>query len=281
MMQLFKIYANLIFLITSFYLIQCQVRKCCPINVDFDGQNELTCKSSTNSNRSQWDAHNIFLSLLPQTCDEFRYAFVKDETNYIEFNGCIDKDSNDQYVAVSCAQDTIAGVHFINTCCPFGQFYDHTERFCTQHFDFYGNFKHLFGNAAVVFKNKVPDCLENEVFVEYFSTLQDVQFDGMNVLVDGNYLPSNKFCINDLVNVNSSSQDIQLVIRSCRPRSICNEISCYRRCCKTDQVLKKSFKAKQCVPHPENKNLFPVFYDVETPVTKPQRQTILKGIIFE
>lgn len=279
-----KIYTIiLIFSINYFHPVQCQVEKCCPIDfkLDISNFNKLTCKLSTNQlSRLQWDAYNILPPLTPHECDESRYDFIPDETNYIEFNGCIDKDSNEQYVAVSCAQDSTNGVHLMNKCCPFGKFYDHTERFCKQSTSFYGNFKHLFGNVAVLFKNKVPDCLENEVFVEYFSTPQDVQFDGTNVIVDGNYMPSNKFCIDDVVNINSSesTQDIQLVIRSCRPRSICNEIPCYRRCCKTDQVLKKSFKAKQCVPSLENKNLIPVFYDVETPVTNPQRQISLKGI---
>lgn len=281
-MELFKDQLTiLILLITYFHPIQCQVKKCCPIDFELDIQNELTCKLSTNPyNQLKWDAYNIYPPLLPQECDEFRYAHVQDDANYIELNGCIDKDSNEQYVAVSCAQDSTNGVHLVNKCCPYGKFYDHTERFCTQNSAFYSNFKHLFGNAAVVFKNKVPDCLENEVFVEYFSTIQDVQFDGINVIVHGNYLPSNKFCIDDLVNVNSSelTQDIRLVIRSCRPRSICNEIPCYRRCCKTDQVLKKGFKAKECVPNQENKKLIPVFYDVETPITNPQRQIILRGI---
>lgn len=261
--------------------IKCQVMKCCPIDYVLDVQSEFKCKLPTNSyNRLQWEAYNILLPAQLQNCEDFRYEHVEDESNYIELNGCIDKDFNDQYVAVSCSQDFNVGVHSMNKCCPFGQSYDHNGRFCAQKSHIYGLFKQLFGNAAVIFKNKVPDCSENEVFVEYFSTIHDVQFNGMNVIVNGNYLPSNKFCIDDLVNINASesTHDIQFVIRSCRPRSICNEIPCYRRCCKTDQVLKKGVKAKQCVPHPENKNLIPIFYDVGLPITNIQRQIHPKGM---
>lgn len=285
-MELYKFYTTdinhtrifiLTLLIYFLHPIQCQIRKCCPLDSVFDVQSEYMCKLTTNP--YYWDAYNILPPLLSlQMCTD-RLKYIEDESNYVELNGCIDKDSNDQYVAVSCSQDLPIGVHFINKCCPFGKFYDHTERFCTQNSGFNGYFKQLFGNSAIIFKAKVPNCSENEVFVEYFSTIHDIQFDGMNVFVNGNYLPSNKFCIDDLVNLNSSesTQDIQFVVRSCRPRSICDEIPCYRRCCKTDQVLKKTVKAKQCVPHPENKNLIPTFYDVETPITNPQRQIILKG----
>lgn len=272
-----SIYVSITFLIYCLHQIQCQVTKCCPTGSVLDIQTEYTCELPTN--RLHWEAYNILPPAL-LTCSEFRHIYVEDYRSYVELNGCIDKNLNDQYVAISCSPDSTVGVHFINKCCPFGEIYDHTNRICAQNSDFNGYFKRVFGYTAVVFKTKVPDCSENEVFVEYHSGGHNIQFDGMNLKVNGHDLSPNKYCIDDLMNINPNeyNQDvIQFIVRSCRPRSICGETPCYRRCCKTDQVLKKGSKQKQCVQHPENKNLIPEFYDVITPVTNPQRQIYVKG----
>lgn len=185
------------------------------------------------------------------------------------------------HVAVSYSQDLAGDTYFINKCCPLFHSYDHTERFCTQSLNFNSYFRQLFGNDAVVIENTVPDCAEDEVFVEYFSTIHNIHFDGMNLKVDNYELPSNKFCIDNLVNINPielTEGGIHLVVRSCRPNSICNEIPCFRRCCKTDQILRKGRRSKECVPH--QKNLVPIFYDVEPPITNPQKQISLRGMGF-
>lgn len=276
----FNKYILITVLIYSLVEVQCQVSKCCPTGSIPDVQSEFTCKKSMN--RAVLNTHNILQPSILNCPDPYN-IFLKDQY-YIELNGCIDTDSNNELVAVSCSQEWTTGVHLINKCCPFGQVYDHTERFCTQNTDLQGNFKQVFDNSAVVFKNKIPDCSDDdEVFVEYYSATHSIHFDGFNLRVDGADLSPNKFCIDDLVNINSTEfrpNDMNFIVRSCRPRHMCNEIPCFRRCCKTDQVLQKGYKMKKCVPNPEGKNLVPTFYDVQSPVTNPQRQIQLRGMIL-
>lgn len=259
--------------------IQSEVAKCCSEHTVLDIQKH-SCESS--KNQSNWDVYNIqspSSSLL--NCAKPRNVFQGREY-YIELNGCIDKDKNDQFVAISCLNYSTINVHLMNKCCPFGQSYDHNGRFCAQNSEVHGHFKKLFGNVAVVFRDTVPDCTEDEVFVEYFSTVHKIHFDGKNLNVNGNTLVSDKFCIEDLVNIKTNKvngDDKYFIVRSCHPRSICEKIPCIRRCCKADQVMYPQLEGqRECQYHPNKKNLLPIFYDVSRPLNNP-KEVHLKGNI--
>lgn len=165
----------------------------------------------------------------------------------------------------------------INKCCPNGQSYDHSERLCIQNPYFTSGFQHFFGNQLINFETKIPDCTDDEVFVEYFSTIHTIQIEGNNLRVNDDILPPDKFCIEDMVNVvDSRSFMNQFIVRSCRSRSTCGYLlPCIRRCCKTDQIMTPK---KLCLPHPNNKNLIPTFHDVELPINNTQRQINLNGM---
>lgn len=254
---------------------QCEITKCC-----LDGSVLDTSAYSCVQNDTTWDAYNIHPATLPNCVHTVTTVFQKDES-YIELNGCIDKDINDAFVAVSCSENQKIDVHAMNKCCPIGQSYDHMKRGCVENQNSHAHFKNLFQQSAVVFENVIPKCSDAEVFVEYFSTVHDIQFSGKNVQVNNDILSPNKFCIEDLINVDprdSRQNDQHMIIRSCRPRSVCNEITCIRRCCAADQMMMKN--PRRCEPHPENENLKPIFYDLSDPFTSNQQQTRLKGMKF-
>lgn len=261
------------------YSVRCQVTKCCSENYILDTESGYSCESSVN--KTNWDTYNLPISLV-SNCSEFHNVFQGREY-YIELNGCIDRDKNDQYVAISCSKYATVGVHLMNKCCPIGQSYDHSERFCVQNSEVHGHFKKLFGNVAVVFRDTVPNCSTDEVFIEYFSTLHSIHFDGKNLNVNDDTLASDKFCIEDLVNIDSIEQnesENHIIIRSCRPRSICEKIPCMRRCCKADQVMEPRDNGhKTCRNHPNKMNLQPTFHNVSLPLEESQRQLFVKGKI--
>lgn len=267
-----------------FYLtqrVQCQLTKCCSTGLVLTKNGfSYVCESPASS--VDWNSYNIPFSpnSIPYNCMWLGNPF-EGNINYVEMNGCVDKDLNNQFVAVSCSPSPVSGVHLLSKCCPSGQSYDYGERNCIRNPDSPLHFNRLLGNAAVVFQNKVPDCSEDEVFVEYFSKYHWIRFEGMNLEVNGNLLPRTKFCIEDLVNIDpgeASGDEKHFIVRSCRERSICNEVPCIRRCCKTDQFLKKGKGAKSCLPHPSNKNLNPTFHDVSLPLSDTQTQIGLKGM---
>lgn len=255
-----------------------EITKCCPFGSVLETSGYYCVENET-----IWDAYNINPSTLPLCDDHERTVanvFQNDET-YIELNGCIDKDLNDKFVAVSCSKNSKIGVHAMKKCCPIGRSYDHIKRACVENPNSHAHFKSLFENSMVVFENNVPICGNDEVFVEYFSTVHDIQFLGKNVQVNNDTLTADKFCIEDLINIDSSDNGENgphMIIRSCRPRSVCNEMPCIRRCCSADEIMKNN--PKRCEPHPDNANLIPIFYDLSYPLTSDQQQTRLKGMNF-
>lgn len=211
-------------------LNECQLTKCCPNGFVLE-----TLDYSCQENETIWDSYNIGLPSIPNCERRFQSVFENNET-FLNLNGCLDKNSNDQYVAVSCAENpgsiVDVDVHLINKCCPVGQSYDHIERSCVQNSNSHAHFKNIFGNSAAVFKNYLPECSTDEAFVEYSSTVHSIRFSEKNIKVNGDHLLADKYCIEDLVNVdrNEAGENEQhIIIRSCRPRSVCDEMPCIRR----------------------------------------------------
>lgn len=162
----------------------------------------------------------------------------------------------------------------LNKCCPYGKSYDGIDRFCIV--NPYSNFENSFGFTINEIPTKVPVCTDDEVFVEYQSTYHAILFDGTYLKVNDEILSPDKFCIEHLVNfVNSGDvYDKPVIVRSCRPRTICNYISCIRRCCQTDQVMTPK---RLCLNHPSEQNLIPKFFDVILPITNTQNQIAVLG----
>lgn len=274
--RLFSTFLLILFYLSNSYRCRCEVTKCCSETYILQHEHGFYCEPTVG--KTNWDAYNLPISLV-SNCSEFRNVFEGRES-YIELNGCLDKDKDEQYVAIACSKDSATGVHLVNKCCPIGQSYDHSGRFCVRNSEVHGHFKRLFENVAVVFENIVPNCSPDEVYVEYFSTAHTIHFDGRNLNVNGNAVESNKFCIEDLVNVGHDKSENHIIIRSCQSRSICEKIPCIRRCCKADQVMEaREGGYKTCLDHPNKTNLQPTFYNVSLPLDGSQKpaSTFVKG----
>lgn len=258
---------------------QSQVTKCCPIGSilnQSDQDHSFKCESSLN--QTNWDAHNIMPSSLPN-CTSYQNIFNGENTN-IDLNGCVDKNSTDQFIAVNCSLSPLINVYLMNKCCPINQSYDYYERRCKNNPNTHQHFKHLIGTTSVVFDVKVPECPESEVFVEYISTHHRIQFIENAIEVNNNRLLPHKLCVDNLIINNSESKDnIPLIVRSCRSRSVCDEIPCIRRCCNADQILHPLPKGKrQCQNHPNKTDLLPIFHDVKLPLKSTQQEINLFGM---
>ncbi|XP_031617372.1 G-protein coupled receptor Mth2 isoform X2 [Contarinia nasturtii] len=249
--------------------IQCDVTKCCPTNSVL----KIIDKSCT-ENETNWDTYNIVASQMP-ICDH-EIVTVPKTVTFIELNGCIDKNENDEFVTMSCVDNPKIGVHLMNKCCSIGYSYDHIQRSCIENLNSHAHFKNMFKSEVVVFESAIPKCLNNEVYVEYHSKVDDIQFIGDVIQVNEKVLPLNKFCIEDLVNIGGSMANEQrVIVRSCQPASVCTDIPCMRRCCSADEIMERN--PRRCVPHPDNINLKPIFYDLDLPINeKTQTQIQIK-----
>lgn len=267
--------------------------KCCPsdsrINIV-----DATIKSCAKSENTtiDWDAYNVAVSAdhtqFPRCEFGVRRTFEA-PADFAELNGCLDKSIDGHFYAFHCNGQPTTAVHRLNKCCPLNHSYDHTERFCVPNTDSTLHFQELFGDNVVIFEPKVPDCADDEAFVEYYSTAHDIAFVDRNLKITtehyprGEVLASAKYCVEGLVNAAAGERSQRhLIVRSCRPRNVCNEIPCIRRCCKSDQMYQRNAvtKKSECVTHPSSANFMPVFYDINFPLVpnKSQDQIHLKGM---
>lgn len=266
--------------------------KCCPgdsrLNIV-----DATIKSCVKSENvtSDWDSYNVAISSNGTQFPHCEYSVQRAfeaPVDFAELNGCLDKRIDGQFYAFHCNGQPATAVHKLNKCCPLNHSYDHTERFCVPNTDSILHFNGLFRDNVVIFEPKVPDCDDGEAFVEYYSTAHDIEFVDRNLKITtehfpkGEVLPSEKYCVEGLVNAAVEQTQRHLIVRSCRPRDICNRIPCIRRCCKSDQMYQRNpvTKKSECVAHPSSANFMPVFYDINFPLepNKSQDQIHLKGM---
>lgn len=282
---------SIVILLARPSFIQTKLHKCCQTdsNIVVHGNTVVNCVKSENS--STLDAYNVeslpTQSLFPSCKYNVQMLFPQSQNTFMELNGCIDRSADGQFYALTCSEQATVGVHKINKCCSNGV-YDHAQRFCVRDLRSIQHFERLFDGSVIVFENKVPECNDNEAFVEYYSTAHAITFDQKKLRISAQHLPfvdileSDRYCVEGLINTKSNELDQHIIVRTCRPRSICQKIPCIRRCCKTDQILTRNnteHKA-ECVQHPNNANIDPNFYDLNFPVkpNETQQGVHLKGL---
>lgn len=272
------------------------LRKCCPMDSvikNVNGESILDCvKGGADMN---WDWNNLEFAVnnnnnesrLPLCKHEVKQMFQV-STDFDETNGCLDQSNDRRFYTLHCLDEPNIAVHKINKCCPVNHSYDHSERFCVTNTDSNLHHRELFKQNVVIFEPKVPVCDDDEVFVEYYSLAHDIDFIDHNLKITtehfpaGEILQTNKYCVEGLVNTDDNKNNRHIIVRSCRPRTTCDTIPCMRRCCQSDQMLQRNRTARtvNCVPHPNNTNFMPVFYDIKFPLelNKTQDREHLKGL---
>lgn len=275
----------------NFATISGSLPKCCPSDTLIEmSNNNINCVKSENA--TKWDSYNIAVSSdqtqFPHCAYSIQQLFQA-PTDFSILNGCLDKNANGEFYSMECNDQPTIAVHKLNKCCPVNHSYDHTERFCVPNSESVLHFQELFGDNLVVFETNVPDCADDEAFVEYYTIAHDIDFVDRNLKIvtdqfpDGEILQTDKYCVEGLVNTAAEKvQERHVIVRSCRPQNICDNIPCIRRCCKSDQVYSRDPKTRktQCIKHPNNANFVPIFYDINFPLApnKSQEQIHLKGL---
>lgn len=206
-------------------------------------------------------------------CDNLIANDFSTENSVIATNGCLDTTADDTVSSLKCPHQQNIDVHLVYKCCAADYSYDFNERMCVPNANDLNSFARVFGESVVVFRTQIPRCNDDEVFVEYHTTTHDIWFSRSSIIVTSKYresetLPSHTFCIEGTVN--HTMNDIEnpdashVIVRSCRPRTICERIPCVRRCCENDQMMVRDKVTRRgvCVAHAMQKNLHPIFHDV-------------------
>lgn len=226
---------------------------------------------------------------IPQ-CSEVIMSNLGSAFDLVSTESCLDE-LNGQVIALRCSVDERSiDVHRVLKCCPEGSSYDLNERKCVfnnvQQLDV---FSHLAGEAVVLFDVKTPQCLDNEeVFIEYLSETHRLRLHQSSIDVvsvkheQSEHLSPYSFCIEALQTNQSTIEDAlfsdpspphPLIVRTCRPRSICNRMPCVRRCCRNEQMFELHNDDSICV---QNENhLRPTFYNVMYPLAADKPQTVV------
>lgn len=262
-------------------LFENQLDKCCPsgqrleIKRQENGTIFYDCVPSAGESLFGYNIRLNDESQIP-VCDNLIATDFSADDHLIWTNGCLDTVGN-AFTSLKCPYHQNVDVHLVYKCCGPGYSYDFNERFCVPNARFLENFSRVFGESVVVFQTKVPRCNDDEVFVEHHSTVHDIWFSRSRIRITPKYRESETmlpgtFCIEGTVNHTASAEPnttedldaIHVIVRSCRPREICESVPCVRRCCESDQMMARDNVTKRgvCVPHAENKNLQPIFHDV-------------------
>lgn len=283
-------------IVNSSVLIGASLSKCCPVDGEININSDSIENCVKRGNRSKWNSYNVDLSTnetqFPK-CNRDSKKTFQVSTDFVEVNGCLDKSSDGQLYAIHCKEQPGVLVHKLNKCCQTNHSYDYIKRLCVPNTDSVLHFQELFGDNFVVFEPNVPNCADDEAFVEYHTIAHDIDFVDRNLKIVSEHFPSgemiqsNKYCIEGLVNTDTDKNKRHVIVRSCRPKTICDRIPCIRRCCKSDQMMEMNWdnNTVNCVQHPENMNFKPVFYDIKTPVESIHQQSYahpkgLSGFLF-
>lgn len=261
------------------------ITKCCPIgwNLKIGVNLILTCETAFQTNQSIFDAYNVEYvnhPSIPQ-CQYSVRRLLQNNEKFTQINGCVDRIANGDLFAVSCDSEPVIEVHELNRCCDIGNSYNHSERRCASSFESNLNFQRFFNDEVILFKTQVPDCGPNEVFVEYVSTKHEIKFVNHDLYIFDEILVPKSFCVEGLATISPDQMMADhIIVRSCRPKTICERIPCIQRCCKTDQVI----TPKECLAHPQKADFVPIYNGKVLPIVIADDQQInhnfVRGMCF-
>lgn len=174
------------------------------------------------------------------TCDE-GLDRARDFKDIYKFRKCCDKDSSYDIFTRSCVTNNQSDFH------P-------------------GQFKFL-GDKFVTFETGLPECKSEDALVEYHSLVHKLKIYETSLIITAtnghgpDVLGHNSYCIETTSNSDAvvpdgaDEQHIQnkasskWIAKICRPKTICNEMPCVRKCCKEGERMVYENETSFCEHH--------------------------------
>lgn len=276
-------FINLVIVFVYFWHAVCAdnavaLRKCCPQNTTLSvnqlNNYKIVCIPSDDA---PIFGYNFVVDTEPfsPSC-EWSARQYSDARQTLSLSGCVELIDGNLHV-IECQPKSKPFVEVIQSfkCCPDGYLYDLEMRKCVETTSEISSFDNFYGAAmSVIFRTAVPQCDDDEVFIEYDTNVHSIFLNGNGLEIRDTtrsveHLAAGSFCIdaayrskNDDLYVTQDTY--RLIVRSCRPRDVCRAIPCVRRCCRSDQMLERraTDDSSKCYDHPERRNLVPMFHDV-------------------
>lgn len=239
-------------------------RKCCPNNEVLLKNfilNEYTCSQS-----------NVLLDNISRV-NYIHKVLTDNESHLLQCNDswrCLDYFNND-VIELYCdgsveTKFLVKNKHIklIKKCCGLYESYNFTDRKCdTDTENSLMKILDHFNQTIIIAYDQFSNCEINEVVVEYTFYKHDIFFiDGIPYFNPSKNLTfdTDSDCF-DILNQSIANDNDFWIIRSCKPKSICDEIPCVRKCCPDGAIYKVENGTSECMA--SKRTIRPELYDLK------------------
>lgn len=181
-------------------------------------------------------------------------------------SSCVDIMNGDYYLFacddLSKVSTNSKSIYNIRKCCANNYTFDIFSRRCIVANEIIGDMNehfNFFGNKSVIFDIGIPNCKPDDVLIEYRDDLHKLKIyetsliitatetHGPDVFIHGSY------CIENAISSNrASDSNLKWISKVCRPKDICSEIPCLRKCCKESLRMVIQNGSTFCEPHDQH-----------------------------
>lgn len=191
------------------------------------------------------------------------YAILKETLKVSPSATCVDI-MNSNYFVFTCDEklETVSDfedIYLMRKCCERDFAYDIFLRQCVSNNDSMlseesSEFNFL-GDKIVAFESGIPECKPDDVLVEYHALVHALKiYENSLIITNTNthgpdVLMPNSYCIESTMNTLIDIPDgadpkhfhlkatSKWIAKVCRPKTICNQMPCVRKCCKEGQRM--------------------------------------------
>lgn len=260
-------------LVTTNSLALPNATKCCPLGMELSiGElNEFKCIPGNST--FQFIGINVIYSNqsnIPQ-CESIVYSYELNLGDVKRISGnCIDVYSGN-YIYLACSNKSehtfqSESVIILNKCCSNGYSYNtrHLANYCSNKTNDLRLLKEHFPETIVLFNVGVPMCKRDHVLVDNYASKRNFKFRLNSILFRsknryGHELQQligyESYCVDDLSEIFND-----WIIKSCRPKAICEYIPCVQRCCSFGEAIFRNGSTKSCGQY--EKDLQPIFHEL-------------------
>lgn len=299
----------IILIASLFDVSRTYINKCCPkgnvVEISSDQFNcvpkqlllnneKLETNESVNENNSgEFIGYNVFSD------ENSHWPFCENKSNIkfeiIEHTKkvktsliCVDI-MNKNYYSFNCEQKGLIKnddeyVYKLKKCCNLNFSFDIFSRKCVEDNQTCLNddFKKILRSKIAVFSSGLPDCTDDEVLVEYHSSVHKLKFyEGSLLMTRDDSLkpqvfPQSSFCIERTKNSIDLSDELnghlkassKWIAKVCQAKIVCKKIPCVSKCCKEGQRMTFDDKTL-CEKHSSHLHLKFHSFNIETEIRHP------------
>lgn len=224
---------SFILLLTIPVSMNAVISKCCPIGSQITVNSGLLPDCVKRENGPTWDSYNIKVSInqtqFPQ-CDKNQIRRLP--PNALQSIGCLDKTRDGRLFTIRCKGQRSIAVNKLNQCCPLNHCYDDTKCICVPCMKPNLHYREVFANNVMIFEHNVPDCADDEVFIEIQASVNDVKISMIDrnlriknqPILAGRIVQTNKYCIGSVEKANSEISERYISVWACQPRNFSDKI---------------------------------------------------------